>query len=40
MTTSLGKNNSFDLLCMLFVNVHDFVCVLLSVMVLRVGCGI
>ena len=43
MTTylgKLGKSNSFGLLCMSFVNVYQTVCALLSLLVLRVGCGI
>ena len=39
MTTCLGKSCSFGLLCMTYVNVYEFVCVLLSLLVLRVGCG-
>ena len=30
MTTCLGKSCSFDLLCGSFVNVYQFVCMLLS----------
>ena len=30
MTTCFGKSYSFGLLCMPFVNVYEFVCVLLS----------
>ena len=39
MTTCLGKGCSFDLLCVSFVNVYQFVCVFLSILalVLRVG---
>ena len=40
MTTSLGKSCSFDLLSVSLVNVYEFVCVLLSPLVLRVVCGI
>ena len=40
MTTCLGKNCSFSILCMSFVNVYEFVCVFLSLLALRVGCGI
>ena len=40
MTTCLGKNCSFGLLCVSFVNVYLFLCELLSVLVLRVGRGI
>ena len=35
MTTCMGKNCSTDLLCVSFVNVYQFVCVLLSLLVLR-----
>ena len=40
MTTCLGKSYSFGLLCVSFVNVYQFVCELLSLVVLRVECGI
>ena len=33
MTTCLGKSCSFGLLSMSFVNVYEFVCVLLSLLV-------
>ena len=39
MTTCLGNSCSFGLLCQFFDNVYQFVCVLLSLLVLRVGCG-
>ena len=39
MTTCFGKSCSFDLLCVSFVNVYELVCVLLSILVLRVGSG-
>ena len=39
MDTCLGKSCSFGLLCVSFVNVYQSVCVL-SLLVLRVGCGI
>ena len=38
MTTCLGKSCSFGLLCVSFVNVYQSVFVLLSPLVLRVGC--
>ena len=37
MTAYLGKSCSFELLCVSFVNVDQFVCVLISRLVLRVG---
>ena len=40
MTTFLGKSFSLGLLCVSFANGYQFVCVLLSLRVLRVGCGI
>ena len=40
MTTYLEKSCSFGLLCMSFLNIYKFVCVLLSLLVLRVGCEI
>ena len=40
MITCLGKRCSFGLLCVSFVNMYQLVCVLLSLLVLRVGCGI
>ena len=40
MTVYLEKSCLFGLLCVSFVNVYEFVCVLLSNLVLRVGCGI
>ena len=39
MTTCLGKSCSSDLLCVSFMNIYQFVCVFLSFLVLRVGCG-
>ena len=35
MTTCFGKSDSFGLLCVWIVNVYQFVCVLLSLLVLR-----
>ena len=40
MTTSLEKNCSFGLMYVSFVNIYQIVCVLLSRLVLRAGCGI
>ena len=40
MTTCLGKNRPFGLLCVYFVDVYQFVYVHFSLLVLRVGCGI
>ena len=40
MTTCLGKSCSFDVLCAYFVNVYEFVCVLLSFLVLGPDLGI
>ena len=40
MTTYLGKSCLFGLLCVSFVNVYQFVCVLLSLLVLRLECWI
>ena len=41
MTICLEKSCSFDLLCVTFVTVYQFcVCVLLSHLVLKVGCGV
>ena len=40
MTTCLGKSCLFHLPCVSFVNVYQFVCVVLSHLVLRVECGI
>ena len=40
MTTSVGKNCLSGLLFEFFMNVYQYVCVLLSLLVLRVGCGI
>ena len=40
MTTRLETSCSFSLLFVSFVNVYQFVCVHLSFLVLRVGCGI
>ena len=40
MTACLGKSSSFGLLCVSIVNVYKFVCVLLSLFVMRVECGI
>ena len=34
MTTCLGKSCLFGLLCMSFVNVYDFVCMFLSLLIL------
>ena len=39
MTTCLGKSCLFDLPCMYIVNVYQFVSVLFSLLVLRVGHG-
>ena len=39
MSTCLGKNCSFGLLCGSFVGVYQFICVLLSLLVLRVVVG-
>ena len=39
MITCLGMSFSFDLLCVSFVNVYEFVCVLLCLLVLRVDVG-
>ena len=36
MATCFGKSCSFGLLCVSFENVYEFVCVLLSLLVLRV----
>ena len=36
----MGKSCSFDFPCVSFVKVYQFVCLLLSPLVLRVGCGI
>ena len=40
MITYLEKSCSFGLVCVSFVNVYEFVCVLLSLLILRVGRGI
>ena len=40
MATCLGKSCSFDLLCVSFVKVYQSACMLLSPLVLRVGCWI
>ena len=40
MTICLGKNLLVSLLCMSFVNVYEFLYVILSRLVLRVGYGI
>ena len=42
MTTCLGKDSTFGLLCMSFVNIYQFVfvCMLPSILILRVGCGV
>ena len=40
MIACLGKSCLFDLPCMYFVKVYDFVCMCLSLLVLRVECGI
>ena len=40
MTTCLGKSCILGLLCVSFVNVYQFVCVLLSLLVLRLECWI
>ena len=37
---TLGKSCSFGLLCVSFMNLYQFACVLLSLLVLRLGCGI
>ena len=37
MTTSLGKSYLFGYLCVIFMNVYQFVCLFLSLLVLRVG---
>ena len=39
MSIYLGKKLLFGLLSVTIVNVYDFVCVLLSVLVLRMGGG-
>ena len=39
MTTCLGKSCSFGILCVSIVKVCEFVCVFLSLLVLRVGCA-
>ena len=39
MTTYLEKSCLFGLLCVSYVKVYQFVCVLLSLLILRVGCG-
>ena len=41
ITICLGKSCSFGLLCVSFVNIYPFVyvCVCVSLLVLRVGCG-
>ena len=40
MATYLEKSCLFGLLCLPFVRVDQFVCVFVSPLVLRVGCGI
>ena len=40
MATCLGKNCSLGLQWVSFMNVYQFVCLLLFFMVLSVGCGI
>ena len=35
-----GKSCSFSVLCVSFVNIYKFVCAHLSLLVLKVGCGI
>ena len=40
MNSCFGKSCLFGLLCVSFVNVYQFVCLLFFLMVLRVGCGI
>ena len=40
MTTYLGKSCSFGILCVSFVNLNQFECVFLSLLVVRVGCGL
>ena len=40
MNICLGKNCSFGLPCMSFMNVYQFVYVVLSFLALRVGCEI
>ena len=40
MTTCLAKICEFGLLCVSCVNVYHFVCVHLSLLVLRMGCEI
>ena len=40
MIACLGKICSLDLLCVSLVNIYEFVCVLLSLLVLKVGCGV
>ena len=40
MITRLGKSCSFSFLCVCFVNVYQFIFVLLSLLVLRLGCRI
>ena len=40
MTTCLGKSCSFGLLCVPFVKIYEFECVLLSLLGLRVKNGI
>ena len=39
MTTCLGKSSLFGLLCVSFVSVYQFVCVVLSHLILRAGSG-
>ena len=39
MTICLGKSWSFDLLCVSFVNVYQFVCVCFHHLVLQVDVG-
>ena len=40
MTTCLGKSCSFSLLFESFVNIYQFVCVLVSLLIFKVECGI
>ena len=39
MITCSGKSCSFGLVCESFVNVYQSMCVLLSLSVMRAGCG-
>ena len=40
MAACLGKSCSFGLMCLSFVNIYEFMCVLLFHLVLSVECGI